>query len=85
MDALTDVKKKVYLGGLVKRIDVFYDNENREHHLTLTMHMPIVNDGIKKLRSDREGREYEVSPGTTQSLWSPKKRLTQLETISPLN
>ena len=64
LDALTDEQKKEYICGLVKRIDVLYDSENREHHLTLTMHLPIVNDGIKKLRSGREGREYEVTPGT---------------------
>ena len=74
MDALTDVQKKEYLGGLVKRIDVLYDNENREHHLKLTMHMPIVNDGIKKLRSGREGREYEVIPGTDSVSLVTKKK-----------
>jgi hypothetical protein len=74
MDALTDVQKKEYLGGLVKRIDVLYDNENREHHLKLTMHIPIVNDGIKKLRSGREGREYEVIPGTDSVSLVTKKK-----------
>ncbi len=74
LDALTDEQKKEYIGGLVKRIEVLYDSENREHHLTLTMHLPIVNDGIKKLRSGREGREYEVTPGTdTVTLVSKKK------------
>lgn len=74
LDALPDAKKKEYISGLVKRIDVLYDSENREHHLTLTMHLPIVNDGIKKLRSGREGREYEVIEGTdTVSLVSKKK------------
>jgi len=74
LDALTDQQKKEYIGGLVKRIDVRYDSEKREHHLTLTMHLPIVNDGIKKLRSGREGREYEVTPGTdTVSLVAKKK------------
>ena len=74
LDALTDEQKKEYIGGLVKRIDVLYDSENREHHLTLTMNLPIVNDGIKKLRSGREGREYEVTPGAeTITLVSKKK------------
>ncbi len=74
LDALTDEQKKEYIGGLVKRIDVRYDSDNREHHLTLTMNLPIVNDGIKKLRSGREGWEYEVTPGTeTITLVSKKK------------
>jgi hypothetical protein len=74
LDALTDEQKKEYIGGLVKRIDVFYESEKREHHLTLTMHLPIVNDGIKKLRSGRGGREYEVTHGKDSvSLVSKKK------------
>jgi hypothetical protein len=74
LDTLSDGQKKEYIAGLVKRIDILYDSENRQHHLTLTMHMPIVNDGIKKLRSGRKGREYEVKPGTnTVALVSKKK------------
>lgn len=74
LDALTDEQKKEYIGGLVKRIDVIYDAENREHHLTLTMHLPIVNDGIKVVRNGEQAREYEVTPGTdTVSLVSKKK------------
>lgn len=74
LDALTDEQKKEYIAGLVKRIDVLYDSENRAHHLTLTMNLPIVNDGIKKLRTGREGRKYEVTPGTDKvSLVSKKK------------
>ena len=74
LDALTDKQKKDYVVGLVRRIAVLYESENREHHLTLTMHLPIVNDSIKKLRSGREGREYEVTPRTeTISLVSEKK------------
>ena len=74
LDALNNEQKKEYIGGLVKRIDVLYDSENREHHLTLNMNLPIVNDGIKMLRSGQEGREYEVTPGTeTITLVSKKK------------
>lgn len=74
LDALTDEQKKEYIGGLVKRIDVLYISENREHHLTLTMHLPIVNDGIKKLRSGQEGREYEVTSGTDSVTLVSKKK-----------
>ena len=74
LDALTDVQKKEYIGGLVKRIDVLYNEENREHSLTLTMHLPIVNDGIKKVGAGSESRVYEVTPGVeTVSLISKKK------------
>ena len=74
LDALTDEQKKEYIGGLVKRIDVRYDSKNREHHLTLTMTLPIVNDGIKKLRSGRQGRKYEVIPGTDKVALVSKKK-----------
>ncbi len=74
LDALTDGEKKEYIGGLVKRIDVRYSNDNREHILTLTMQLPIVNDGIKKLRSGQEGREYEVTPGTETITVASKKK-----------
>ncbi len=74
LDALTDEQKKEYIGGLVKRIDVRYESDNREHELTLTMHLPIVNDGIKVVRDGQQGREYEVTPGAdTVSLVSKKK------------
>ena len=74
LDSLAEEQKKEYIAGLVKRIDVRYESETREHHLTLTMHMPIVNDGIKKLRSGREVREYAVKPGIdTVSLVTKKK------------
>ena len=59
-----DGQFSVGVNSLVKRIDVLYDSDNREHHLTLTMNLPIVNDGIKTLRTGQEGREYEVTPGT---------------------
>ncbi|MDO9277876.1 MAG: recombinase family protein [Polaromonas sp.] len=74
LDALTDVQKKEYLGGLVKRIDVLYDNEKREHQMTLHMHLPIVNDGIKKNRSGLEGREYDVVPGADMITLVSKKK-----------
>ena len=70
---------------MVKRIDVLYDSENREHHLTLTMSLPIVNDGIKKLRSGREGREYKVTPGTETITLVSKKRRARVELSTPEN
>jgi hypothetical protein len=55
----------------VKRIDVLYDNENREHHLTLTMHLPIVNDGIKKLRKEQKLFTWLPKKTDTVRLSSP--------------
>ena len=74
LDDLPDEHKKEYIAGLVKRIEVRYENETREHHLTLTMQLPIVNDSIKKLRSRRKGHEYEVKPGTDIAYLVTKKK-----------
>ncbi len=63
LDALSDQKKKDYLGGLVKRIDVKYEAEQRQHVMLMSLHLPIVNDGIKVTRKGQKLREYEVING----------------------
>ena len=40
----------------------------------MTMHLPIIIDGIKVLRKGKEGREYEVTPGTDTATLVAKKR-----------
>jgi hypothetical protein len=60
---LSDQKKKDYLGGLVKRIDVKYEAEQRQHVMLMSLHLPIVNDGIKVTRKGQKLREYEVING----------------------
>jgi hypothetical protein len=47
LDALSDLKSKDYLGGLIKRIDLTYQAEERQHTLLVALHLQIVNDGIK--------------------------------------
>ena len=74
VDSLPDVKRRDYLGGLVKRIDVTYRAEEREHVLTLSMQLPIVNDGLKYIGKGKGVREYEVVPGSeTITVVSKKK------------
>ena len=46
LDDKTDEQKKQYIEALVKRIDVKYIEEEKEHELLISFHLPIVNDGI---------------------------------------
>lgn len=74
LDSLSDEKKKDYLSGLIKRIDVTYQTEQRQHTLLMTLHLPIVNDGIKVTRTDTKLREYEVVKGTDSVTMVTKKK-----------
>ena len=46
LDDKTDEQKKQYIEALVKRIDVKYIEEEKEHELLISFNLPIVNDGI---------------------------------------
>lgn len=74
LDAMTPEQKKDYIMGLVKRIDVRYNEDRREHELTLTMNLPIVGDSIKYTGNGKEAKAYEIVPGSnTTTLVSKKK------------
>jgi hypothetical protein len=73
-------ERKEYIEGLIKRIDVRYRNDLNAHELTLTTHLPIVNDGITwRDKGDVRGQgraavRYDVYEGThTTSLVVQKK------------
>ena len=74
LDALSDLKKKDYLGGLIKRIDVTYQAEERQHTLLMTLSLPIVNDGIKYMGRGEKLREYEVVEGADSVTLVAKKK-----------
>lgn len=74
LDSLPDEQKKVYISGLVERIDVMYDSENRAHHLNLKFFLPIVNDGIKYKGQGDEAKSYEIIPGTNSTTVVSKKK-----------
>jgi DNA invertase Pin-like site-specific DNA recombinase len=80
LDSKTDEEKKTYLSGLIRRIDVKWDEANREHELTLFTHLPIVNDGIVWRDKDKvvgEGRaaiRYDVKEGDSQATIKAKKK-----------
>ena len=74
LDSLSDQKKKEYLGGLIKRIDVKYEAEQRQHVLLMTLHLPIVNDGIKYKGKGERLREYDVIDGADKVELVAKKK-----------
>jgi len=46
LDDKTEEQKKQYVEALVRRIDVKYDEIEKEHELLISFNLPIVNDGI---------------------------------------
>lgn len=82
LDTKSEEKRKAYIEGLVKQIDVRWNESEREHELTLTFYLPIVNDGITwREIEDYEGhgrraRRYDTYEGTMKTtLFSKKKDL----------
>ena len=80
LDSKTNDEKKQYIEGLVKRIDVRWKEESREHELTVTLHLPIVNDGITWRDKDKivgKGRNvirYDLHEGTNKTTVVAKKK-----------
>jgi len=74
LDALSDLKKKDYLGGLIKRIEVTYQAEQRQHTLLVTLQLPIVNDGIRYSGRGEKLKEYEVVHGIDRVSLIAKKK-----------
>ncbi len=80
LDKKFPAERKEYIEGLIKRIDVRYRDDLHAHELTLTTHLPIVNDGITWRDKDdvrgqgRAAVRYDVYEGTqTTSLVVQKK------------
>lgn len=80
LDSKSNAEKKQYIEGLVKRIDVRWNEDAREHELMLTTHLPIVNDGItwrdkdKIVGKGRNAIRYDVHEGTNKSTLISKKK-----------
>lgn len=80
LDSLSNEQKKKYLEGLIKRIDVRWNEEKREHKLTLTLNLPIVNDGITWRDTEnyeghgRRVRRYDLFEGKNKTTLSVKKK-----------
>jgi hypothetical protein len=74
LDSLSDGKKRDYLAGLIKRIDVKYEAEERQHVMLMTLHLPIVNDRIDGKRIRGRMGPYVVVPGTDSVTLVAKKK-----------
>ncbi len=80
LDSKSDAEKKQYIEGLVKRIDVRWNEDARAHELMLTTHLPIVNDGItwrdkdKIVGKGRNAIRYDVHEGTNKATLISKKK-----------
>ncbi len=74
LDELSDEKKKDYLSGLVERIDVTYEANERQHVLLMKLRLPIVNDGVKYTGKGKNRKDYEVVPGSDQIAMVSKKK-----------
>lgn len=75
VDRLGDQEKHDYLSGLVNRIDVRWNEAEREHDLTIQLHLPIVKDGIKYTGKVKGGwREYKIVDGESTTALKVKKK-----------
>lgn len=59
----TDEQRKLYVEGIVERIDVRWLPSSREHEMTLHFRLPIVGDGIEWLDEKRKSRGYTMVEG----------------------
>jgi DNA invertase Pin-like site-specific DNA recombinase len=80
LDTKSDAQKKAYIEGLVKRIDVRWNDAWREHELTLTFHLPIVKDGITWREKEnyeghgRRAKRYDLYEGSNTTTVNVKKK-----------
>ncbi len=80
LDKLTETQKKSYLEGLVRRIDVRWNEVDRQHELTFSFYLPIVDDGITKRTPENfvfEGvrpRKYDIYEGSNTTTVNVKKK-----------
>ena len=80
LDSKTDEEKKLYLEGLISRIEVRWIEDSREHELTLHTHLPIINDGITWREKDKivgKGRaaiRYDIYEGESKTTLRTKKK-----------
>jgi len=63
VDKLKNEDKKLYLKGVVDKIDVHFDNQTNNHTLRIRFHFPIVDDEYKVTDKGGKRRKYEVLEG----------------------
>jgi len=71
---LSDEEKKMFIDGLVDRIDVKYLPDSREHELRLRFRLPIVNDAIKWVDPKNKRKGYNIVDGELETTLAAKKK-----------
>lgn len=71
---LTDDQKKQYLAGLIKVIEVKYDQEKNEHELSIEFDLPIVKDGIQWINPNSRKEGYKIKKGKKVTLLTVQKK-----------
>ena len=80
LDNKTDEQKKQYVEALVKRIDVKYNEVEKEHELLISFNLPIVNDGVvwrtqdKIVGKGRNAIKYDLKEGERQTTLVVQKK-----------
>ena len=72
--ALTDEQRKLYLTGLIEKIEVKFNPTSRDHELDIHFHHPIVGDGIKWKDPKKKTLGYKVLNGSKTSSLRIEKR-----------
>jgi len=73
-DQLSNEERKLFVEGLVDRIDVSYLPETREHEMRLRFKLPIVNDGIKWVDPKSKRKGYKLVDGELEATLAVKKK-----------
>lgn len=77
MDAkkkLTDEERKLYLEGLIEKIEAKFNAKTRAHELEIHFKHPIVGDGIKYNNPERKRQGYTVLNGSKKTSVRVEKR-----------
>lgn len=71
---LTDEERKLYLQGLIEKIEAKFNAETRDHELEIHFKHPIVGDGIKYKNVDRKRQGYTILNGSKTTQIRVEKR-----------
>ena len=62
-DSLLETDRRDYLMGILKRIEVQYDKESKEHVLDIQFKLPVIGDGIEYQDKKDKSKEYQLVDG----------------------
>lgn len=71
---LTDEQRKIYLEGLIEKIECRFLPDSREHELDIHFKHPIVGDGIKWKDTKVKSKGYKVLEGSKTTSIKVEKR-----------